>query len=166
MPTPVLSLSGKPDITATDVDFPGAFAAADDRPERNRRPRIGGEIHQREFPDGGRLYRQGGERRRRRREPDQSEILEAALLPIQLEIQTPAVGGPTYPSGHGTSGAEVALILGMIVAEKREALYERGWEYGHPPDHQWRGLSLGLRGWAYRGRARGQSEVRKGLGLS
>lgn len=37
---------------------------------------------------------------------------------------------PTYPSGHSTRGAEVALILGMIVAEKREALYERGWEYG------------------------------------
>jgi acid phosphatase (class A) len=51
------------------------------------------------------------------------------------DIQTPdniakAAGGPTYPSGHSTTGAEVAILLGMMVPEKREALYERGWEYG------------------------------------
>ena len=59
------------------------------------------------------------------------------LRPFQYskDIHTPdniamASQGPTYPSGHSTTGAEVALILGMMIPEKREALYERGWEYG------------------------------------
>lgn len=37
--------------------------------------------------------------------------------------------GPTYPSGHSTTAAEVALVLGMMVPEKRDALYERSDEY-------------------------------------
>ncbi len=37
--------------------------------------------------------------------------------------------GPTYPSGHSSTAFEVALVLGMMVPEKRDALYERGWEY-------------------------------------
>lgn len=41
-----------------------------------------------------------------------------------------AAQSPTYPSGHATTGASVALLLGMMVPEKRDALYERGWEYG------------------------------------
>jgi acid phosphatase (class A) len=50
-------------------------------------------------------------------------------------VQTPdniakAAASPTYPSGHSTTGAEVAIVLGMMIPEKREALYERGWEYG------------------------------------
>ena len=59
------------------------------------------------------------------------------LRPFQYskEVNTPediakAAGGPTYTSGHSTTGAEVALILAMMVPEKREALFERGWEYG------------------------------------
>ena len=59
------------------------------------------------------------------------------LRPFQYskDVHTPeniakASGGPTYPSGHSTTGAEVALILGMMIPEKREALYERGWQYG------------------------------------
>jgi acid phosphatase (class A) len=58
------------------------------------------------------------------------------LRPFQFskEIQTPddiakAAGGPTYPSGHSTTAYEVALILGNMVPEKRDALYERGWDY-------------------------------------
>jgi len=33
--------------------------------------------------------------------------------------------GPTYPSGHSTFGAEVTLLLGMMVPEKRAELYAR-----------------------------------------
>ena len=40
-----------------------------------------------------------------------------------------AAGGPTYPSGHSTTAAEVALLLGLMVPEKRDALYERSDEY-------------------------------------
>ena len=59
------------------------------------------------------------------------------LRPFQYskDIKTPeaiakAAGGPTYPSGHSTTGALVPILLGMMLPEKREALYERGWEYG------------------------------------
>ena len=38
--------------------------------------------------------------------------------------------GPTYPSGHSTTGALSAILLSQMVPEKRDALYERGWEYG------------------------------------
>src|SRR5260370_38269172 len=51
------------------------------------------------------------------------------------EVQSPpniaaASQGPTYPSGHGTFGAEVALLLAMMVPEKRAELFARGWQYG------------------------------------
>jgi len=59
------------------------------------------------------------------------------LRPFQAnkEVQTPpniagASQGPTYPSGHSTFGAEVALLLAMMVPEKKAALHARGWEYG------------------------------------
>ena len=59
------------------------------------------------------------------------------LRPFQYskEIKTPediakAAGGPTYPSGHSSTGALIPLVLGLMVPEKRDALYERGWEYG------------------------------------
>jgi len=58
------------------------------------------------------------------------------LRPFQYskDIHTPddiakAAGGPTYPSGHSTTGALVPLVLGMMLPEKREALYQRGNEY-------------------------------------
>jgi acid phosphatase (class A) len=38
--------------------------------------------------------------------------------------------GPTYPSGHSTTGAVAAILLSQMVPEKRDALYARGWEYG------------------------------------
>ncbi len=38
--------------------------------------------------------------------------------------------GPTYPSGHSTTGAISAILLSQIIPEKRGALYARGWEYG------------------------------------
>jgi acid phosphatase (class A) len=37
--------------------------------------------------------------------------------------------GPTYPSGHGTFGTQVAVMLSMMVPEKKAALFARGWEY-------------------------------------
>ena len=39
-------------------------------------------------------------------------------------------GGPTYPSGHSTTGALSAILLSQMVPEKRDVLYARGWEYG------------------------------------
>jgi acid phosphatase (class A) len=59
------------------------------------------------------------------------------LRPFQAnkEVQSPpniaaASQGPTYPSGHGTFGAEVALLLSVMVPEKRSELFARGWQYG------------------------------------
>jgi acid phosphatase (class A) len=59
------------------------------------------------------------------------------LRPFQAskEVDTPAniaaaSQGPTYPSGHSTFGAEVALLLAMMVPEKTAELHARGWEYG------------------------------------
>jgi acid phosphatase (class A) len=51
------------------------------------------------------------------------------------DIHTPdniamASRGPTFPSGHSTTGAISAILLSQMVPEKREALYARGWEYG------------------------------------
>jgi hypothetical protein len=44
-----------------------------------------------------------------------------------------AAGGPTYPSGHSTTAAELVLLLGMIVPGKRDSLYERSDEYAMHP---------------------------------
>jgi len=59
------------------------------------------------------------------------------LRPFQAnkDVRTPeniarASQGPTYPSGHSTFGAEVALLLAMMVPEKAAELHARGWEYG------------------------------------
>jgi len=54
---------------------------------------------------------------------------------VNNEVKTPeniarASQGPTYPSGHSTFGAEVALLLSMMVPEKTAELHTRGWEYG------------------------------------
>lgn len=38
--------------------------------------------------------------------------------------------GPTFPSGHSTTGAISAILLSQMIPEKREVLYARGWEYG------------------------------------
>src|SRR5580704_10450210 len=51
------------------------------------------------------------------------------------QVKTPASiaqasQGPTYPSGHGTFGAEAAILLAMMVPEKRTELFARGWQYG------------------------------------
>jgi len=38
--------------------------------------------------------------------------------------------GPTYPSGHSTTGAISGILLSQMIPEKRDILYARGWEYG------------------------------------
>jgi acid phosphatase (class A) len=111
------------------------------------------------------------------------------LRPFQAskEVQSPAdiaaaSQGPTYPSGHGTFGAEVALLLAMMVPEKRSELFARGWQYGeqriasgvaYPSD--WEGGHIGatvmvtlmLQKPEFKADfAAVRAEVRKGLGLT
>jgi acid phosphatase (class A) len=111
------------------------------------------------------------------------------LRPFQAskEVQSPAniaaaSQGPTYPSGHGTFGAEVALLLAMMVPEKRSELFARGWQYGeqrimsgvaYPSD--WEGGHIGATVMVTLMLQRPEfkadfeatkAEVRKGLGLA
>jgi acid phosphatase (class A) len=111
------------------------------------------------------------------------------LRPFQAnkEVQAPpniaaASQGPTYPSGHGTFGAEAAMLLAIMVPEKKVALYARGWEYGegrimtgvaYPTD--WEGghvgaavmVTLMLQKPEFRADFDAvKTEVRKGLGLA
>jgi acid phosphatase (class A) len=111
------------------------------------------------------------------------------LRPFQAskEVLTPAniaaaSQGPTYPSGHGTFGAEVALLLSMMVPEKKSELFERGWQYGeqriasgvaYPAD--WEGGHIGatvmvalmLQKPEFKADFEAtKAEVRKGLGLA
>ena len=111
------------------------------------------------------------------------------LRPFQAskDVQSPAdiaaaSQGPTYPSGHGTFGAEVALLLSMMVPEKRAELYARGWQYGeqriasgvaYPSD--WEGGHIGATVMVTLMLQKGEfradfeavkAEVRKGLGLA
>jgi acid phosphatase (class A) len=37
---------------------------------------------------------------------------------------------PSYPSGHATVGAMMAILLAEMVPERRAALFACGWEYG------------------------------------
>lgn len=67
--------------------------------------------------------------------PIKRKYMKKRPFQYSAEVHTPeniakASAGPTYPSGHSTTGAEVALILGLMIPEKREALFQRGWEYG------------------------------------
>jgi acid phosphatase (class A) len=111
------------------------------------------------------------------------------LRPFQAdkEVQSPpniaaASQGPTYPSGHGTFGAEVAILLSMMVPEKRSELFARGWQYGeqrilsgvaYPSD--WEAGHIGatvmvtlmLQKPAFKADFEAtKAEVRKGLGLA
>ncbi len=111
------------------------------------------------------------------------------LRPFQAdkEVQSPpniaaASQSPTYPSGHGTFGAEVAILLAMMVPEKRSELFARGWQYGeqrilsgvaYPSD--WEAghigatvmITLMLQKPAFKADFEAtKAEVRKGLGLA
>lgn len=67
--------------------------------------------------------------------PIKRKYMKKRPFQYSTEVHTPeniakASQGATYPSGHSTTGAEVAIILGMMIPEKREQLFQRGWEYG------------------------------------
>ncbi len=219
--TPALSLSDKPYITATDVDFPGLLppppaeaSAAGKRDlqtildlEKNMTPErmaaiqrdldqtvytiagpvLGPKFTKANFPLVGafidKVEKDGGIGVG----PIKQKYKKLRPFQYSKDVQTPeniakGAGGPTYPSGHSTSGAEVALILGMMVPEKREALYERGWEFGinritsgaaYPSDFEGGHIAatLAVNAMMKNPEFRAdfdavKAEVRKGLGLS
>jgi acid phosphatase (class A) len=101
------------------------------------------------------------------------------LRPFQAnkEVQSPpniaaASQGPTYPSGHGTFGAEVALLLSMMVPEKHGeqrilsgVAYPSDWEAGHIGATVM--VTLMLRKPEFKADFEAvKAEVRKGLGLT
>jgi len=166
--TPALSLSQKPYITATDVDFPGLLPPPPTETSPDGKRDLQAIIDLQKTMNADRLAAI-------RHDLDQSVYTVAAsvlgpkftkenfplagdffakivrdagvgvgpikqkykkLRPFQYskDVHTPddiakAAGGPTYPSGHSTTGALIPLVLGMMVPEKRDALYERGNEY-------------------------------------
>ena len=70
-----------------------------------------------------------------------STRLRSAPAPVQAASSPPGdspctapaavtLYSPSYPSGHATVGALMAILLADLVPERREALFARGWEYG------------------------------------
>lgn len=70
---------------------------------------------------------------RSRRAPATSTLPESARTPADSPCTTPPRDPPyshSYPSGHATVGAMMAILLADMVPEQRVALFARGWEYG------------------------------------
>jgi acid phosphatase (class A) len=219
--TPVMALSDKPYITASDVDFAGLLPPPpkedspagkrdlqmlldlqkDMTPERMANihrdldqsiytvagPVLGAKFIKENFPMAGaffdKIVKDGGVGVG----PIKQKYKKLRPFQYSKDVHTPddiakAAGGPTYPSGHGTTGAEMALVLGMMIPEKREELYARGWGYGvnrmasgaaYPSD--WEGGHIAatlavnqmLKNPEFRADFEAvKAEVRKGLGLS
>jgi acid phosphatase (class A) len=70
-----------------------------------------------------------------------STKLRSAPAPASVAPQPPAdspctapvaetLYSPSYPSGHATVGAMMAILLAQMVPELRDALFALGWEYG------------------------------------
>jgi acid phosphatase (class A) len=71
-----------------------------------------------------------------------STRLRSAPAPAQAAPQLPPADSPctasvaetsyspSYPSGHATVGAMMAILLAQMVPERRDALFALGWEYG------------------------------------
>jgi acid phosphatase (class A) len=70
-----------------------------------------------------------------------STRLRSAPAPVQAGPRPPRdspctaptadpVYSPSYPSGHATVGAMMAILLAQMVPEQRSALFARGWDYG------------------------------------
>jgi len=70
-----------------------------------------------------------------------STRLRSAPAPVQAASSPPGdspctapaavtLYSPSYPSGHATVGALMAILLAEMVPERRRALFARGWEYG------------------------------------
>ena len=167
--TPVLALSDKPYITASDVDFPALLPPppAENSPlgkldleailalQKNMTPDrmaaiqadtvqdvyqiagpvLGPKFTKQNFPLAGLFFDKVAREAGVGVGPIKQKYKKLRPFKYSKDVHTPdniakASQGPTYPSGHSTTGAEVALILGMMIPEKREALYERGWEFG------------------------------------
>jgi acid phosphatase (class A) len=167
--TPALALSGKPYITASDVDFPALLPPppAENSPlgkldleailalQKNMTPErmaaiqadtvqdvyqiagpvLGPKFTKQNFPLTGAFFDKVAKDAAVGVGPIKQKYKKVRPFQYSKDVHTPeniamASRGPTYPSGHSTTSAEVALILGMMIPEKREALYERGWEFG------------------------------------
>jgi acid phosphatase (class A) len=167
--TPVLALSDKPYITATDVDFPALLApppkedsGAGKRdlaalielqknmtPERMANiqrdldqsiytvagPVLGPKFTKENFPMAGEFFAKVVKDAGVGVGPIKQKYKKLRPFQFSKDIHTPdniakVSGGPTYPSGHSSNGAEVAILMSMMVPEKREQLYARGWGYG------------------------------------
>jgi acid phosphatase (class A) len=218
--SPVLALSDKPYLAATDADFgnllpppPADGSAADKRdlkllidmqkamtPERLAKAqadvevsvyRLAGEVFgptftKERFPLAGAFFAKVNQDSAVGVRPIKQQYQRQRPFQASKEVMAPAAiaaaaQSPTYPSGHGTFGAEAAMILAMMVPEKKVALYARGWEYGegrivtgvaYPSD--WEGghvgaavmVALMLQKPEFRADFEAvKSEVRKGLGL-
>ena len=218
---PAFALSGKPYITATDVDFPALLPPppTEDSPagkrdlqfildvQKNMTPErmaniqrdlnqsvytvagpvLGPKFTKENFPMAGEFFDKVRQDAGVGVGPIKRKYMKKRPFQYSMDVHTPeniakAAGGPTYPSGHSTNGAEVAILLGMMIPEKREALYERGWEYGinritsgaaYPSD--WEGghitASLAINQMMKNPEFRAdfeavKTEVRKGLGLN
>jgi acid phosphatase (class A) len=70
-----------------------------------------------------------------------STRLRSAPAPVQTAPLPPAdspctapvgarVYSPSYPSGHATVGAMMAILLAEMVPEQRQGLFAQGWGYG------------------------------------
>jgi acid phosphatase (class A) len=219
--TPALSLSDKPYITASDVDFPMLLPPPpkEDSPagkrdvqtiidlQKNMTPErmaaiqadtvqdvyqiagpvLGPKFTKENFPMTGAFFGKVAKEAGVGVGPIKQKYKKLRPFQYSKDIHTPeniakASQGPTYPSGHSTTGAEVAILMSMMVPEKREALYERGWEFGvnrvtsgaaYPSD--WEGAhitaTLAVNQMMKNPEFRAdyemvKAEVRKGLGLS
>jgi len=166
--TPALSLSQKPYITATDVDFPGLLPPppTETSPDGKRDLQaiidlqkgmnadrlaairhdldqsvytvaasvLGPKFTKENFPLAGAFFDKVVKDAGVGVGPIKQKYKKLRPFQYSKDVHTPddiakAAGGPTYPSGHSTTGALVPLVLGMMVPEKRDALYERGNEY-------------------------------------
>jgi acid phosphatase (class A) len=167
--SPVLALSDKPYIAATDVDFPALLppppkedSGAGKRdlqaildlqknmtPERMANiqrdleqnvyvvaaPVLGPKFTKENFPLAGEFFAKVTKDAGIGIGPIKQKYKKLRPFQYSKDVKTPeniakVSGGPTYPSGHSTTGAEVAILMSMMVPEKREALYARGWGYG------------------------------------
>jgi acid phosphatase (class A) len=219
--SPTLALSGKPYLTASDVDFPTLLPPPpkedsgagkrdlqalidlqkDMTPERMANihrdldqsvytvagPVLGAKFTKENFPMAGEFFAKVVKDAGVGVGPIKQKYKKLRPFQYSKDIHTPddiakVSGGPTYPSGHSTTGAEVAILLSMMVPEKREQLYARGWGYGvnrmasgaaYPSD--WEGghiaATLAVNQMMKNPEFRAdfdavKAEVRKGLGLS
>lgn len=166
--TPAMSLSEKPYITASDIDFPMLLppppkeeSPAGKRdlqaivdlqknmtPERMAAihrdldqsvytvagPVLGPKFTKENFPLAGEFFAKVVKDAGVGVGPIKQKYKKLRPFQYSKDVHTPEdiakiAGGPTYPSGHSTTGALVPVVMGMMLPEKREALYERGWEY-------------------------------------